>query len=75
MLAWLLQENLLEQALEDTAEQFSDLLYDLISVRKMEHHAAWELAIEQTLLPEESTSASSPKKGPHVISASPRATE
>ena len=56
MLAQLQRENLLQQTLEETAERFADLLYDLVSVRKMEHHQAWELAISEILLPEESPS-------------------
>jgi len=60
MLAWLRRENLLETALEDTAEQFADRLYELVSVKKMEYHRAWELLVEEFLLPEESSSTSSP---------------
>jgi hypothetical protein len=56
MLAQLQQENRLQQTLEETAERFTDLLYDLVSVRKMEHHQAWELATQEILLPEESPS-------------------
>ena len=70
MLLRLQRENRLEQALEETAEQFNDLLYDLISIRKMEYHQAWELAIDQMLLPEESTSTSSPRSDPPATSAS-----
>jgi hypothetical protein len=56
MLAQLKQENRPEQTLKATAKRFNDLLYNLISVKKMEHHQASELAIEETLLPEESSS-------------------
>ena len=56
MLAQLRQQNRLEQTLEETAERFTDLLYDLVSVKKMEYHQAWELAIQEILLPEESSS-------------------
>ena len=64
------QENQLESALNDTAEQMSDRLYDLISVRKMQHHQAWELAIQEFLRPEESSSTSSrsPIQSPRVTS-------
>ena len=55
-LARLQRENCLEETLQETAERFADLLYDLTSVRKMEHHQAWELAIQEILLPEESRS-------------------
>jgi hypothetical protein len=68
MLAQLRQENRLEQVLEETAQQFSDLLYDLVSVRKMEYHQAWEIAIDQFLLPEESSLSPSPKASPHATS-------
>ena len=56
MLAELRQQNRLQQALEETAERFADILYDLTLVRKMEHHQAWEIAIREILLPEESSS-------------------
>jgi hypothetical protein len=56
MLSELRRENLLRQALEETAERFSELLYDLVSVKKMEYHQAWEIAIREILLPEESPS-------------------
>jgi hypothetical protein len=64
MLAELRQLNRLEQTLEETAERFAQLLYDLTSVRKMEYHQAWELAVQEILLPEESSSTSSPKPSP-----------
>jgi hypothetical protein len=70
MVLRLQRENKLEQALEETAEQFNDLLYDLISIRRMEYHQAWELAIDQMLLPEESTSTSSPSPLPPATSES-----
>jgi hypothetical protein len=74
MLAKLRGQNRLEEELENTAEQFTDLLYELVSVKKMEHHQAWELAVQQFLLPEESSSTS-PKKDPPAISGSPRVTK
>jgi hypothetical protein len=69
MLARLRQENRLQEALEETAEHFTDLLYDLVSVKKMEYHQAWELATREILLPEESSSTSTPKSGPRATSA------
>jgi hypothetical protein len=42
MLAKLRQENRLQQTLEETAERFTDLMYETVSVRKMEYHQAWE---------------------------------
>ena len=56
MLAELKAQNRLEQTLEETAEQFGSLLYELISVKKMEYNQAWELAVSQFLTPEESNS-------------------
>ena len=58
MLDQLRQQSQLEQALEETAQRMTDLLYDLVSVRKMEYHQAWEIAIHEILLPEESSSTS-----------------
>jgi hypothetical protein len=54
MTAQLRQENRLEQSLRETAERFADLLYQLVSVKKMEYNQAWEMAIAEFLLPEES---------------------
>jgi hypothetical protein len=57
MLAELRQQNRLQQMLEETAERFTDILYDLVSVKKMEYNQAWEIAIQEILLPEESPSS------------------
>jgi hypothetical protein len=56
MLAELRQQNRLQQTLQETAERFSDFLYEMVSVKKMEYNQAWELAIQEFLLPEESHS-------------------
>jgi hypothetical protein len=58
MVAQFQQENRLEAELEATAEQFSDLMHELTAVKKMNYYAAWEIAIEQFLLPEEDESSS-----------------
>ena len=73
MLAQLKQQNRLQEELKKTAEQFADLIYELVSVQKMEYHQAWELAVEQFLLPEESSSMS-PEQSPPETSASPKPT-
>ena len=73
MLAQLKQQNRLKEELEETAEQFADLMYELVSVRKMDHHQAWELAVNQFLLPEESSSTS-PKQSHPETSTSPKPT-
>lgn len=69
MLERLRRENRLEKELEETAQQLSDLLYELVSVNKMEYHQAWEVAIRQFLLPEESSSTTSPKSDLPATSA------
>jgi hypothetical protein len=56
MLAELKAQDRLQQTLEETAQRFSDFLYEMVSVKKMEYHQAWELAIQEFLLPEESPS-------------------
>jgi hypothetical protein len=68
MVEELRQRNGLDAALAETTDQFSELLYQLVSVRKMEYHQAWEIAVHQFLLPEESSSTSNPKPGPPAIS-------
>jgi hypothetical protein len=68
MLRQLRQENRLPQALEATAQQMADLLYDLTMVKKMEHHQAWEMMLNEFLLPGESSSTANPSPGPHATS-------
>ena len=53
MLAELQKENLLEEHLEATTNRFANLMYELVVVKKMSYSSAWEIAIEQFLLPEE----------------------
>jgi hypothetical protein len=69
MLAQLKRENQMEKVLEETADQFTDLLYQLVSVQKIEYHQAWEMAVQEFLLPEEST-LTNPKTSPPAISES-----
>ena len=52
MVEELTQKNLLSQALHQAQERTADLLYELISVKKMDYQAAWELATEEWALPE-----------------------
>jgi hypothetical protein len=48
------RSNQLDQALSETEERTSDLLYDLLSVKKMQYQEAWELATrEWAFLPTE----------------------
>jgi hypothetical protein len=71
MLDQLRREGRLEATLEQTAQQMSDLLYELVSVKQMQYHQAWEIAIRQVLPPEEpsSTSNPNPNPGPRATSA------
>ena len=69
MVEQLRQQNRLDQVLEETAEQFSNFLFEMVSVKKMEYNRAWELAIQAFLLPEESSSTSQ-KTNPPATSAS-----
>jgi hypothetical protein len=62
MLAQLQRENKLEQELHETAERFADLLYQMVSVRKVGYGQAWELAMNEFFLPEESPLSQSPKR-------------
>ena len=44
--------NQLDQTIYEAQETTGDLLYELVSVRKMDYQAAWEIAMgEWTLLP------------------------
>ena len=47
------QQNRLEHAVFATQETTGDLLYDLVSVKKMNYPAAWELATQEWALPQE----------------------
>jgi hypothetical protein len=58
------KQNHLEEALNEAQERTGDLLYELVSVRKLDYQAAWELAMrEWALLPEESRRHSPKKSG------------
>jgi len=49
----LVQTNTLEAHLNAIAEQWCDLMYDLVTVKGMDYAAAREIAVNQFLLPEE----------------------
>jgi len=68
MLARLKREGHLERELEKTAQQFADLLYELISVKKMAYHQAWEMAVDQFLTPEEPSPTNPKTSHPHATS-------
>ena len=46
------QQNRLDQSLFETQERTGDLMYELVSVRKMDYQAAWELTREEWALPQ-----------------------
>ena len=46
------QQNRLDQAVLEAQETTGDLLYELVSVKKMNYPAAWELAAQEWALPE-----------------------
>src|ERR1700722_71538 len=56
------EQNRLDQAEFETQTRTGDLLYELVSVKKMDYQAAWELAREEWALPngENSVTDSSP---------------
>jgi hypothetical protein len=62
MVAELERSNQLSQAVQDAEERAADLLYEFLSVRKMQFNQAWELAMRECLLPEESSLTPSPSK-------------
>ena len=45
------QQNRLDQAVFEAQETTGDLLYELVSVEKMNYPAAWELATQEWALP------------------------
>lgn len=52
MVAELEREGRLDQALHEAQTRTGDLLYELVSVKKMDYQAAWELAMEEWALKE-----------------------
>jgi len=46
------KQNRLDQAVFEAQEKTGDLLYELVSVKKMTYQAAWELAAQEWLLPQ-----------------------
>jgi hypothetical protein len=43
--------NQLEQTIYEAQETIGDLLYELVSVQKMDYQAAWEIAMREWALP------------------------
>ena len=46
------KQNRLEQAVFEAQEKTGDLLYEMVSVRKMNYQDAWELAAQEWALPQ-----------------------
>ena len=46
------RQNRLDQAVLEAQETTGDLLYELVSLKKMNYPAAWELAMQEWALPE-----------------------
>jgi CRISPR/Cas system-associated endonuclease Cas1 len=72
MLAELQSNHQLEQTLHETQERAGDLLYELISVQKMDYQAAWETVTQEWTFPpsedrppQRSFAASIPRKKKH----------
>jgi hypothetical protein len=58
--AELRETNQLDQTIYEAQETTGELLYELVSVQKMDYHAAWEMAMsEWALLPSQSRARSS----------------
>lgn len=57
MVAELESSGQLDQAVEQAEEKAADQLHEFLSVRKMQFNQAWELAMLECLLPEETSSS------------------
>ena len=51
MVAELRETNQLDQTIYEFQEMTGDLLYELVSVQKMDYQAAWEIAMREWALP------------------------
>jgi len=66
------KQNRLEQAVLEAQTRTGDLLYELVSVKKMDYQAAWELVMEEWALPEQEprTSGNRPPQRPKSAKSS-----
>jgi hypothetical protein len=55
------KQNRLDLAVFEAQEKTGDLLYELVSVRKMDYQAAWELAMQEWALPQEESLPATPQ--------------
>src|ERR1700722_6622468 len=67
------QQNRLDQAVFEAQETTGDLLYELVSVKKMNYPQAWELATQEWALPEPG-SQDETKTGDHPPPSTPPGT-
>jgi hypothetical protein len=51
MVEELRKSNQLEQSISEAEERTADLLYDLLSVKKMQYQEAWEMATREWAFP------------------------
>ncbi len=63
------KENRLNQAVFETQERTGDLLYELVSVKKMNYQDAWELAAQEWALSETENQSGDPPPKNHPPSA------
>src|ERR1700685_2353481 len=54
------QQNRLDQAVFAAQETTGDLLYELVSVKKMKYPAAWELTTQEWALPQSAIESGDP---------------
>jgi len=65
LLAELQRDNTLETVLDQLAQQWSDLLYDLVVVQGMDYMGAWEIGVYIFLAPEEADEAGPSSQNRH----------
>ena len=58
------KQNRLDQAVFEAQEKAGDLLYELVSVKKMDYQAAWELAAQEWLMPRSESQSENRKPRP-----------
>ena len=68
MVAELQSQSSLDQTLQSAEDRATDLLYEMISVHKMDYRQAWEEAMDEVLMKEESSSTSNPSQNPPATS-------
>lgn len=62
MVKELVKKKLLNQAVLEAQELTGNLLYELVSVKRMDYHAAWELVMREWALLPEKRAATKPNR-------------